>query len=86
MLTGDAGEIADYLRRRPGEWFLIATSGRERGGVLKQTAHRIRSGKLAAFPLDGAGRWEVRTTAARDRPDAVADVEMVARWSPTTPA
>lgn len=84
MLGGDALEIAEFLREHEGEWYLISPvpCPRSRVSVIKQTAHRIRRGKLAAFPLSDEGRWEVRTTAAEDRPDPVAEVEMTARWVP----
>lgn len=85
VLNGDAEEIAEFLRKHAGQWYLISPvpCPAERSSVIKQTAHRIRKGKLAAFPLSDKGHWEVNTTAARDRADAVAEVEMVARWVPS---
>lgn len=85
VLSGDAEQIAAFLREHAGEWYLISPvpCPKSRAGVIKQTAHRIRRGKLAAFPLSDAGRWEVSMTAADDRPDAVAEVEMTARWVPS---
>jgi hypothetical protein len=82
VLDQDAEDTAAFLREHPGQWYLVASGPLSRAGVIKQTAWRIRKGDLRAFPVDESGRYEAATTAARDRPDAVAEVEMVARWVP----
>ena len=82
VLVDDPDEIARHLRAHPGVWFLVARGPLERHNTIKQTGYRIRTNRLRAFRRnsDPRGRWEVRTTAALDREDAVAPVEMVARW------
>ena len=87
VLVAPAHEIAAELRRRGGDdqWYLVAAGELDRAAVIKQTAYRLREGKLKAFPPSDSGHWEVRYTAKRDREDAVAPVEMVARWVPVRP-
>ncbi len=82
VLDQDAVATAAFLREHPGEWFLVASGPRTRVNVIKQTAHRIRKGELTAFPAGEDGKYEAATTAARNREDAVAEVEMMARWVP----
>lgn len=82
VLNQNAEATASFLREHPGQWFLVASGPRARINVIKQTAWRIRKGELNAFPVDEQGRYEAATTAARNRADAVAEVEMVARWVP----
>jgi len=82
VLDQDADEIAAYLREHPGEWYLVATGPLGRAATIKQTAWRIRKGTLGAFPQSDDGHYEAATTAAKGREDAVAEVEMVARWVP----
>lgn len=82
VLIHSAADTAAFLRENPGKWFLVAKGPLDRAAVIKQTAWRIRRGELRAFPAGAEGRYEAATTAAKDRPDAVAEVEMVARWVP----
>lgn len=79
-------EIAEFLRAHPGEWYLVATGKREERRVLTQTAYRIRNAKLADFAVGPGEQFQARATADRRRPDPLADVEVYARFLPSSGA
>jgi hypothetical protein len=76
--------VARKLRDDPDGWYLVAVGGRGRARVLSQTAHRIRKGELEDFPVESAGKFTATSTSAADRPDKVADVELYAKYVPST--
>ena len=82
VLLNPNDQIASSLRAKPGVWLLVAVGGPETRRTLITTAGRINSGVLKDFRPTKEGRYEARTTSAKDRPDAVAAVEMMARYVP----
>lgn len=73
---------AAELRAKPGVWLLVAARDPKDRRTLISTAGRINDGKMKDFQHTQEGRYEARTTSAKNRPDAVAAVEMMARFVP----
>lgn len=83
VLLKPNNETAALLRSQPGRWFVIATGDLEDWRTLVSTASRIRNGTMKDFPDNAEGRYEVRATSEKGRPDAIAPCEVYGQFVPT---
>jgi hypothetical protein len=81
-MAGEPADVARMLVASPGRWFVIASCPVERRHILGQSAHRLRSGRFAAFNAEAPpGTWDVRVVTDRGA-DAEEAVKAYARYLP----